>query len=145
MGRAIGGAVVGYIVIFVIVFAGLTATWAALGPDRAFQPGVFDLSTTWLVISAIVSLIAALAGGWVSRMIAKSANGPRVLAVLVIILGIATAIPAMMSAPGAAVRDAGLPMMDAIALARTPTLMLILNPIIGAIGALLGGNAVRET
>jgi hypothetical protein len=144
MGRAIGGAVVGYIVMVIIVFAGLTAAWMTLGAEGAFRPGVFTLSTTWLVISAVVALLAALAGGRVSRMIAKTATGPRILAALVVVLGIAQAIPAMTADPAAAVRDAGLPMMDAIAQARTPMLMLILHPLIGALGALVGGNAVRD-
>ena len=37
MGRAIGGAVLGYIVMFVIVFCGLTLAWMLLGADGAFE------------------------------------------------------------------------------------------------------------
>lgn len=144
MGRAIGGAVLGYIVMFVIVFCGLTLAWMLLGADGAFEPGVFDVSMTWIAISIVVAIIAALAGGKVARLVAKAPLGPQILAGLVIIIGIVSMIPAMTMAPPIATRAGDMPMMDAIAQARTPVWVMVLNPIIGAIGALIGGNALRR-
>lgn len=144
MGRAIGGAVLGYIVMFVIVFCGLTLAWMLLGADGAFQPGGFDVSMTWIAISIVVAIIAALAGGKVARLVAKAPLGPQVLAGLVIIIGIVSMIPAMTMEPAMATRPGDMPMMEAIAQARTPMWMMIVNPIIGAIGALIGGNALKR-
>ena len=144
MGRAIGGAVLGYIVMFVIVFCGLTLAWMLLGADGAFQPGGFDVSMTWISVSIVVAIIAALAGGKVARLVAKAPLGPQVLAGLVIIVGIVSMIPAMTMEPTVATRAGDMPMMEAIAQARTPMWMMILNPIIGAIGALIGGNALKR-
>jgi hypothetical protein len=144
MGRAIGGAVLGYIVMVVVIFCGMTAAWYAVGADGAFMPGNFDVSPTWAVISIVVGIIAALAGGRVSRMIAKTITGPRILAGLVIVLGLLSAIPGLSMDPVSPTRDATLPMFEAMAQARTPLWALILNPIIGAIGALIGGNALSK-
>ena len=144
MGRAIGGAVLGYIVMFVIVFCGLTLAWMLLGADGAFQPGGFDVSMTWISVSIVVAIIAALAGGKVARLVAKAPLGPQVLAGLVIIVGIVSMIPAMTMEPTVATRAGDMPMMEAIAQARTPMWMMILNPIIGAIGALIGGSALKR-
>ena len=144
MGRAIGGAVLGYIVMFVIVFCGLTLAWMLLGADGAFQPGGFDVSMTWIAASIVVAIIAALAGGKVARLVAKAPLGPQVLAGLVIIVGIVSMIPAMTMEPTVATRAGDMPMMEAIAQARTPMWMMILNPIIGAIGALIGGSALKR-
>ena len=144
MGRAIGGAVLGYIVMVLVIFCGLTAAWYALGVDGAFRPGVYDVSTTWVVISIIVGIIAALAGGRTARAVAKTITGPRILAGLVIVLGILSALPGLSMDPASAVRDPSLSMIDAMAQARTPVWVLFLNPIIGAIGALIGGNALQK-
>ena len=145
MGRAIGGAVLGYITMVVVIFLGLTAAWYVLGADNAFRAGVYDVSMTWVAVSIIVGIIAALAGGRVSRIVAKTITGPRILAALVIVLGILSAIPGFTMDPASPVRDNALPMFDAIAQARTPVWVLILNPIIGAVGALIGGNALSKT
>ena len=144
MGRAIGGAVLGYIVMVLVIFCGLTAAWFALGSDGAFRPGVYDVSTTWVVISIIVGIIAALAGGRTARAVAKTITGPRILAGLVIVLGILSALPGLSMDPAPAVRDPSLSMFDAMAQARTPVWVLFLNPVIGAIGALIGGNALQK-
>ena len=144
MGRAIGGAVLGYIVMVLVIFCGLTAAWFALGSDGAFRPGVYDVSTTWVVISIIVGIIAALAGGRTARAVAKTITGPRILAGLVIVLGILSALPGLSMDPASAVRDPSLSMFDAMAQARTPVWVLFLNPVIGAIGALIGGNALQK-
>ena len=144
MGRAIGGAVLGYIVMVLVIFCGLTAAWFALGSDGAFRPGVYDVSTTWVAISIIVGIIAALAGGRTARAVAKTITGPRILAGLVIVLGILSALPGLSMDPAPAVRDPSLSMFDAMAQARTPVWVLFLNPVIGAIGALIGGNALQK-
>src|SRR5690606_24785453 len=107
-------------------------------------PGVFDVSMTWIAVSIVVAIIAALTGGKVARFVAKTPLGPQVLAGLVIILGIVATISAMTMEPAVATRAGDMPMMEAIAQARTPMWMMIVNPIIGAFGALIGGNALKR-
>jgi hypothetical protein len=143
--RLIGAVVLGYVIIGITVFAGLSALWLAIGPDRAFQPGVYDVSMTWVLLSVVVGFIAALAGGWVARRIERTPTGPRVLAAVVFVLGIVLALPALFAeAPASVMRDAGLSMFEAMQQAQTPVWVMLLNPVIGAIGVLVGGGAARS-
>ena len=54
--------IVGYLVMFVVVFMCLTAGYLALGADKVFQPGSYEVTALWLIVWFIVSLGAALAG-----------------------------------------------------------------------------------
>ena len=142
MGRAIGGVIVGYLVMFVIVFSTFSVAFLAMGTDGAFQPGSYEVSMLWIVISIILGIAAAVAGGYVCALIARGAAPVKWLAGLVVILGILSAIPALMppdpSLPTA--RDAALGNMEAMMNARTPAWIALLNPVIGAIGVMMGGR-----
>lgn len=77
---------------FAVVFFGLSAAYLGMGADRAFKPGVYDISTLWIVIWAIVSVAAALLGGAVCALIATTRTPVIVLAALVLLLGAAQAV-----------------------------------------------------
>jgi hypothetical protein len=143
--RIIASAVVGYIVIFVCIFALFSGLYLALGAEGAFQPGSYQVSMLWIVISTVLSFAAAVAGGWVSRAVARSQSGPRALAVLVLALGLIMAASIAASPPPPAVRDAALSNMEAMGKAQTPLWMAVLNPFLGAAGVLLGGRLKKET
>jgi hypothetical protein len=141
MGKVIGGAVVGYVVMFVVMFLLFTLGWTALGPGGSFRPGSWETTTVWVVVSLAVDVLAALGGGYVAMLIAKRPLGPQVLAGLVLVLGLLMAIPmftADPSAPGP--RPDVVSMMDAMNKARPPLWLVIANPILGAVGALVGGT-----
>ncbi len=137
--RALGGALLGYLVIGVTVFLGLTVGYFALGPERAFREGVYEVSALWAVVSLVVGVGAAILGGWVARRVADSAHGPLLLAGLLLVLGLAMAIPVILAEPSAATRPDGVGAMDAMQQARTPAWLALLNPIVGVAGVLLGG------
>ncbi len=120
MGRKIAGVIVGYIGMFIIVFAGLTIAYLILGKDRAFQPGVYDLTTMWIAIVLIVGMVAAIIGGWVCALIARSFGAAKVLALVVIVLGLLMAIPAFTAEPQTEPRSADVSSMDAMMRAETP-------------------------
>lgn len=138
--RIVASVVVGYIVLFLCVFALLSGAYLALGADGAFQPGSYQVSTTWILISFVLSFAAAVVGGLVSRGIARSQTGPRALAGLVLVLGLVMAVSVAMSPPPPAVRDASLPNMEAMMKAQTPFWVAVLNPLVGVAGVLLGGR-----
>ncbi len=141
--RAVGGVVLGYLVMAVLVFCGLSAAWALMGAERAFLPGVYDVSPLWIAISMVVGLAAALIGGVVVRRVAGSTNATRALALLVVVLGVVMVLPALTAEVASATIRTGAPsMFDAMALAKTPTWVMLLNPVIGAIGVLVGGGAL---
>lgn len=143
--RSIGSAIVGYIAIFLVVFVSLTAAYLIVGVERAFRPGVYEVSTLWVVISLVVGIVAALVGGWVARRIAGRALGPQILAGLVLVLGLAMAVPALTAGAGAeavAERSSDVGPMEAMQKAKTPLVALLLNPLVGVVGVLVGGGAL---
>jgi hypothetical protein len=73
-------------------------------------------------------------------MIAKDARGPKWLAVLVLVLGLAFAIPVLQQAPVTEPRTASVGNMEAMGKARQPPWAALLNPVIGVIGVLVGGR-----
>ncbi|MBR9990055.1 MAG: hypothetical protein KFH98_09885 [Gemmatimonadetes bacterium] len=145
MGRIVGAVLLGYVAMALTVFLGLSLAFVGLGPDRAFRPGVFEVSTLWVAVSVIVGFGAALAGGWVARRIARRATGPRVLAGVVFVLGAALALATLAGGGPEATgpRTEGIGTFEAMQFAQTPFRVMLANPLIGALGVLLGGSALR--
>jgi hypothetical protein len=142
--RTIGAVVLGYLGMALAVFAGLSAAYLVMGADRAFRPGVYDVSTLWAVTSIAIGLCAALFGGWLSRKVGHTANAPRALAALVVVLGVLIALPALSDAAAAGVRSDSVGVFEAMQYAHTPAWLLLLNPLIGALGVLVGGRALAR-
>lgn len=143
--RSIGSAVVGYIAMFLVVFVSLTAAYLIVGVERAFRPGVYEVSTLWVAISLVVGFGAALVGGWVAWRIGGRVLGPQLLAGLVLVLGIAMAVPAITTEAEAgpvAERPGDVGPMEAMQKAKMPLISLILNPLVGVVGVLVGGGAL---
>jgi hypothetical protein len=140
MGRNIGVAVLGYVVMFVGVFLLMTIAWMILGADGAFEPGTWDISFVWIVASIFVGLFAAIPGG----MLAEKLGDGRALKILigiVVVLGVASAIPDPGSAP--AIRPDGISMWDAVSSAVQPRWLALLNPVIGVVGIMIGASKAK--
>jgi undecaprenyl pyrophosphate phosphatase UppP len=127
---------------FVAVFLMFSVAYLALGTDRAFKPESYDVSGAWIAISIVLGLIAAVVGGVVCVAVAKNPKASIFLAVVVIVLGVLLALPALMSpngeSPGVRTGDVG--NMEAMSKAKTPTWISLVNPVIGAVGVLIGGG-----
>ena len=102
MGRAILSVIAGYFTMFVIVMVGLTGAYLAMGTDKAFQPGVYDVSTLWIGVWAAVSIIAAVIGGLVAGKIARTMTPVWVLIGIVLVLGLLQAVGIMVAPEPAA-------------------------------------------
>ena len=146
MVRAILSVIVGYIVVFVVVFAAFTVIFLAMGPDRAFQPGTYQVSTMWIVIGIGVGLVAAILGGAVCALMARTATPPKVLAAIALVLGLLLAVPVFMDAGATTptTRPATVSNMEAMMNAREPKISAILDPFIGAVGVLIGAAMARK-
>lgn len=143
--RNIGGAVLGYVVMFAGVVALMSVFWMAVGADGAFRPASWEVSGTWSLGSIVVGLVAGIVGGLVCARVASDDRGVWMLIVLVVILGVATALtdaPAAGTAPG--VRPSDVPMTEAMMSARQPAWLAWLNPVLGAVGAFLGARMVKR-
>jgi len=143
--RLAGGVVVGYLAMALVVFGTFSLAFQLMGPEGAFRPGSYEISAAWAVTSVILGFFAAVAGGWISVTFARSRVAPRVLAGIVVILGVAAAMPALARGdeeppPRKQTVDA----TEAMANARQPAWLALLNPLIGVTGVLLGARLRRR-
>lgn len=141
MGRAIAGVILGYLAMFVVLFVTFTGAYLAMGTERAFKPGVYDVSMLWVVMSFAVSISAAVLGGVVCAAVAGRRSGPvMVLAILVLVLGLLMAIPTLGAKTDPGPRSGDVPNLEAMTKAQTPAWIALLNPLIGAAGVAAGGK-----
>jgi hypothetical protein len=143
--RSILGVVVGYIVMFVAIFCIFTALYLGMGADLAFQAGSFHPSMLWISIEIVFGFAAAIIGGLVCRAIARKRGAVTALAVVVLVIGVLSAIPVLM-ASGApeAVRDGSLSNLEAMMKARQPVWMALFNPVLGFVGVLVSSRLKRD-
>jgi hypothetical protein len=139
--RTVGGVILGYIAMAAVVFVSFTLIYLLIGPDRAYQPGSFEVSGLWVVISFVLGFVAALLGGWVCVLIARNQLGPQILAGAILVFGLMLAF----MEPGApadvpAVRDASVGVMDAMRHSQNPAWINFANPFVAVVGILLGAN-----
>jgi len=139
--RSIGAVVLGYVVMFVATFVIFTLAYLAMGADRAFLPGSYDISPAWVWIMMGGGLVAAVFGGWVCAAVGRNRAAPLVLAAVVLVLGILLVLPSVLGTPpDVGPRTAEVGNMQAMQSARTPHWLALLNPFIGAFGVLIGGR-----
>jgi len=145
MGRAILGVIVGYFVMAGVVIGSFAAAWMVFGQDSAYKEGLWEISTTWMIMMFVAGLIAAMIGGAVCAAIsAKGSKAATVLAGLVLVFGLASA-GFIMFAPQEdkpTVREGDVTMFEATANSQEPTVMLLGNPVIGLVGVLIGARLV---
>lgn len=127
IGRRIGAVLAGYLAMVVLVIAGTTAAVVALVPGglaAAQQPMPDGPPAAYLAANLLTSLLAAIAGGWVTARLAPDARGRHVLALSVLLglLGFASA-----AAPAAGANG-------------QPVWYPWVIPLIGIGGVLLGGH-----
>lgn len=138
MGRAIAGVVVGLIVSWVVVFVGLTAAFFALGLEKIYKPGVYEVSTTWILVSIVVGLAAALIAGVTCAKIANATKPAFVLALVMFVLGIGMVFVEMGKDHTPQPRTGDAQMFDAMSKTTQPVWVAMLNPVIGAVGVIAG-------
>ncbi len=146
MAKVLAGVVVGYVVMLAVVFGLMSLAWMVLGAEGAFQPGTFQVTGTWIALSILVALLAAVAGGWTCARIAPDPRAIRLLVGLVVVLGVIFAIPVLTAPAGPPTpRPEGLAMMEAMKQGVQPAWVALLNPALGAIGALIGSRLRTRT
>ena len=141
--RTIGGVVVGYGAKIVVVIALFRLAYSIMGPDRAFLPGTYTISSSWIMLTIVVGLLAAIIGGLVSALIGKGTKAPWILAVLVLVLGVIIAVFEMQGRPAdltEVIREHTVTSSEALQNRKQPTWIAFLNPVIGFTGVLAGAR-----
>ncbi len=142
MGRIVGGVIAGYVTMFVGVFILFSLAWMVLGADGAFHAGSWDVSAAWIGLSIVIGFLAAVAGGYLCALIARNPRGPQSLVVVVVVLGLLMALPVLFGAgtDAPAVRPAAVGMFEAMQYAQQPGWTAVLNPLLGALGVVIGAR-----
>ncbi|MBO6514761.1 MAG: hypothetical protein JJ974_12425 [Phycisphaerales bacterium] len=143
MGRNILAVILGYAAMFIVVFVALVGVFLAIGQDRAFEPGVYEVSMLWIAVWGVTSSVAAIIGGFVCVKVGKTKGAVMSLMILVVLLGGLTAVAQMASgdpAPEDLVRAGDVSAIEAMGKARSPMWVSIANPIIGAVGVMVGAS-----
>ena len=140
--RTVGAVIAGYVVMILFVFVTFSLAYLVMGTDGAFRPGLYEVTSLWLVISFVLGLIAAIVGGLACVAIAQNAKAPLALAGLVLIIGLMMAVPILKSSGSsvAQLRAASVGNWEAMQNAKPPAWVAILNPFIGALGVILGAR-----
>lgn len=146
MARTIVGIIVGYITMFLLVFLVFTCVFLLMGTEWSFKPNSFDASNQWIAMSLIANLAIGIIGGLVCALIARGGKAPLILAVVVFVLGLLLAIPAVIAHNAGAnlVRTGSTTQMEAMQKAREPIWVPFTFPIIGAVGVLIGGKLKKR-
>ena len=140
--RSILGVIVGYAALSLFFFAIFTGAYFALGVERIFQSDSYEVSTLWLVLSAVLGLSGGILGGYVCAAISRSKRTCELFAAIVLIILVLFCIPKMRD-PNPHVRAGDVSYMDAMRLTQMPLWMHVLNPALGAVGVLLGARMKR--
>ena len=145
MGRAILSVVAGYVAMFAAIFLAFSGLYLLLGQDLSFQPGSYEPSVLWTVVSFALGAGAAVLGGSVCARIARTATPPKVLAGVVLVIGLVSAVPVLMTAATPAeARTGEVGNLDAMMKAKQPSWVAVANPFVGFVGVLLGARLRRR-
>jgi hypothetical protein len=146
MGRAISSVVVGYVAMFVAMFLAFSGLYLLMGQELSFRPGSYQPSVLWTVVSFALGAGAAVFGGCVCAWIARTATPPKVLAGVVLVIGLLSAIPVLTAAATPAEERTGeMGNLDAMMKAKQPAWVALANPFVGLAGVLLGSRLRRPT
>jgi hypothetical protein len=147
MARKVLGVIVGYIAMFVLVFATFTCVFLLMGTDWSFKPNSFEASNAWIAMSFVANLVIGAIGGLICALIARGGKAPIALAIVVFVLGMLLAIPSVMAHKANAnlVRMGNVSQMEAMQKANEPVWVPFTFPILGAVGVLIGGRLKRRS
>lgn len=125
MGRNIGAAVLGYVVMFVLVLV--------------LSLGLLFVGDSMVVAgSIVVGLVAAIMGGVVCAKVATDAQGVWILIGAVVVIGLGLALLA--GAATDVVMEADLADMESF---EDPGWLMWVNPLIGAVGVYIGARLAK--
>lgn len=144
--RAIFSVIVGYVVMALWVFATLAGAWFVLGSEFAHGEGT-EASTGWSVLMLAMGLVGAVLGGLVCASIGRAAAPVKVLAGIVLVVGLAFGVLQVIGVgsddAAAAVPPEEMTMLEAMEGTKPPTWYSLALPFVGCAGVVLGGRMRR--
>lgn len=143
MGRAILSVVVGYVVMAIIVACTFGVLMAILGADGTYKPGTYWTTNTFNAIVLAGGTVGAVIGGFICMLIVKSQRPVHVLAGLVLLIGLASAV--MNMGKPDPTPPAGVPTFEeGSSRGKEPVWFSFTIAIAGPVGLLIGGRLRRS-
>jgi FtsH-binding integral membrane protein len=140
MVKSIVGVIVGYIAVTLFAFAVCTCAYLGLGVERVFEPDSYDVSTIWIVIMIGVALVGGILGGLICAAISKSKGACMAFAIVILVVGIIAAVVTGMKERPTTPRSGDVSNLEAMTKAQTPAWLCYVNPVLGAVGVMLGAR-----
>lgn len=138
--RSILGAIAGYVVFMICLFALYTGYYLVIGTDRSFLPGKYDPSIMWFVGAFILGFVAAAIGGYVAALIGKN-GGAKVMIIIMVVISVLGIVGMLMQQTKPdEVRTGDVPNLQAMMKAKQPLWVAVVNPIVGILGILAGAG-----
>jgi len=138
--RSLLAALAGYVSLSIAMMGIFTVAYLLLGAENSFKQGSWEASNLWVVMSMVVGFGVAILGGWVAKRVDPYGLGSKVLVIIIVVMGLATAILSG-SSDTETVRTIVSPnnteaMMNAI----QPTWLRYANIVVGVSGVLIGAR-----
>lgn len=143
MVRPILGVIVGFIVTFILVSVLFVGAAVTLGGDGCFEKGTYNPTMAFNIFAVVASIVGALAGGWVCSKVGRNKAAVIALAAVFFCFG-AYGAWVNFNRPEPGPRPEGISMIDVFKdhKGKEPNWFAIANPIIGALGVMLGGSCL---
>ena len=126
--------VVAYVAITVFVMIAFSVAYK-LWPRGAFQPGCYDVTMSWNLLSLVLGILAAVLGGWICVVIDDQPWAARSLMILVAVLGLVdVAATVKKSTAGSRPRGDEVDNRTAMRHARKPVWVAVTNILAGIAG-----------
>ncbi len=146
--RPVLAVVAGYLIMVIFVMVTLTIAWGLLGSSFAFQSGTTHVTLRWVGLNLSLSVLAAIAGGYVTMWIAPNDSmlTVKILAGIILVVGLIMAVAHIFTDPSVdqhlaqGVVVEGMSAFSAASESVQPLWYNFLVPIIGAVGVLVGGR-----
>jgi len=144
--KSILAIIVSYVVGNLVFLALVTGCFFLLCVERVFEPDSFVVSTVWLALTLIISLLGAVITGFVCHAISHSWRTCQVLALIVLVFtSISCFIQLRRINPDAPnIRAGEVGYFDAMKLGVPPRWLPFVNPIVGCAGVLIGARMKRR-
>ena len=142
--RIVLGIVAGYVFIFVFIVSAFSALYAVMGAETAYKPGSFEVSMTWIIPAFALGIIASLGAGWICFLVSKSKIAVKILAGIVLVMGMAGAVGQLVSEKPAEARTGEVDGATAMSKSVSPVWVNTANSFFVAFGVLVGGNLKKE-
>lgn len=141
--RSILAVISSYIAMCILVMGLFMGLWFGLGPNGLLKPGSFEGNLLITIAAPSITILCGLLGGWMCARISRASKPVVVLACVVLALGMLMAYFTLQTPFPTGPRDPNMTVAEIMKTGREPTWVALSNPILGAVGVLVGGFLTR--